>query len=353
MLLALLVAGGLACAEVDDLHPGVDAAAADSGSFPCRTTGADPLSLGQADVLILLDRSGSMDTADGAGTRYEALATMLTYLVDTYGAHVRFGYQEMPGRQGCSSQLAGTCCASPPLVGIADGNTQAVTAAIASALPMDGNTPTAAALQAAMDYYATLGDGIYNRYVLLATDGAPNCTLAGSLSNEAASDATSAACADALVQVNAMVALGVRVIVLGVGQGLTDVASADGACLDALAHAGGAAASPGSPGFFTDSDPQELRMFIEQIFGGTTRPSCSIRFDYPISDTSNLAVYVDGKSIPRGQPDGWQFDSPTSPKAVIIKGKYCQQVQKFQVTDVEVDYFCTPCVEEGCSWGGS
>jgi hypothetical protein len=348
MLLAFLVAGGLACAEVDDFRPVADAAA-DGDPFPCHAPGADPLNLGQADVLILLDRSGSMDTAYGSGTRYQALATTLSDLVRTYAAHVRFGYQEMPGRQGCGTELAGACCASPPLVGIADDSAQVVMAAIASALPMDGNTPTAASLQEALAYYATLADGIYNRYVLLATDGAPNCTLAGSLSNGAASDVTSAACAEALAQVNAMVALGVRVIVLGVGMGLTDVASAGGTCLDALAHAGGAAASPGSPGFFTDSDPLPLSMFIEQIFGGTTRPSCSVRLCNPISDTSNLAVTVDGKSIPRGSSDGWQFDSPTSPKAVIIKGKYCDQIRAFQTTNVEVGYYCAAPLEgRGC-----
>ena len=270
---------------------------------------------------------------------------MLSDLVATYAVHVRFGYQEMPGRQGCAAELVSGCCASPPLVGIADGNTQAVSAAIASAEPMDGNTPTAAALQAALAYYETLNDGIDNRFVLLATDGAPNCTLAGLLSIGDASDATGAACSDALSQVNALVALGVRVLVLSLGPGIADDVGGGAACLDALAHAGGDSASPGSPGYYAASDPVQLQLAMEQLFGGVKRPSCSVRFPDKVNYPLKIGVYLDGKSIPFGQADGWQLDSQSNPRAVVISGKYCDQIQSFQVTTVEVGYDCTPCLE--------
>ena len=231
------------------------------------------------------------------------------------------------------------------LVGIANGNPQSVTAAIASALPMDGSTPTAASLRLALDYYQTLADGIDNRYVLLATDGAPNCTLVDAWSSGDALGAANAACADALAEVNAMVALGVRVIVLGVGTGLADDPSGDATCLDALAHAGGVAASPGYPGFFTLSDSQQLHMVIEELFGGIVRPPCSVRLPNKVAIPLNMAVYFDGKQIPRSQVDGWQLDSLTHPQAVIITGTYCDQIQDFQIAQVEVGYDCTPCVE--------
>ena len=231
------------------------------------------------------------------------------------------------------------------LVGIANGNPQSVTAAIASALPMDGSTPTAASLRLALDYYQTLADGIDNRYVLLATDGAPNCTLVDAWSSGDALGAANAACADALAEVNAMVALGVRVIVLGVGTGLADDPSGDATCLDALAHAGGVAASPGYPGFFTLSDSQQLHMVIEELFGGIVRPPCSVRLPNKVALPLNMAVYFDGKQIPRSQVDGWQLDSLTHPQAVIITGTYCDQIQDFQIAQVEVGYDCTPCVE--------
>src|ERR1017187_104389 len=352
-LVAFLMAGGGACAGVDDLvgaPPVADAAVAPvdsdpASAFQCIAKGTDPPTFQPADVLILLDRSGSMGMAYGAGTRYQAVATALSDVVAAYSSHVRLGFQEMPGRQGCGDVLSGACCASPPLVDIADGNPQAMTAAIASALPMDGSTPTAASLRLALDYYQTLADGIDNRYVLLATDGAPNCTLVDPLSSGDALDAASAACVDALAEVNAMVALGVRVIVLGVGTGLADDPSGDATCLDALAHAGGVAASPGYPGFFTLSDSQQLHMVIEELFGGIVRPPCSVRLPNKVALPLNMAVYFDGKQIPRSQVDGWQLDSLTHPQAVIITGTYCDQIQDFQVAQVEVGYDCTPCVE--------
>ena len=328
VLLALLVAGGAACAEVDEWgHGGAVKDAAfvpdDSGTFDplgCAVTKTVELDPRQADVLVLLDRSGSMDTAFGSGTRYQAVAGVLANLVQTYGKHVRFGFQEMPGRQGCEARLSGGCCASPPLVEIAAGTAQAVVAALASAAPMDGNTPTAASLQAAQDYYKRLADGVDNRFVLLATDGAPNCTLTGELSSPNASDTISVACTDALTEVDAMVGMGVRVIVLGVGPGLAGDPSGAGVCLDALAHAGGVAASPGSPGFFAASDPEQLQMAIEQIFGGITRPTCQLRFLTMVEDIEKIAVYLDGKQIPLSQSEGWSLDSSIRPPACSWPG---------------------------------
>jgi hypothetical protein len=308
----------------------------------------------QADVLILLDRSGSMDTVFGTGTRYEAVASVLSGLVATYADHVRFGYQEMPGKSGCSGQGVAGCCASPPAVGIGWNHEQAIASALAAAAPMEGETPTAAALAAAADYFATLDDGVPNRYVLLATDGVPNCSLAGTLSNGAANNASDSACADALAEVAALAGVGIRTIVLGVGADVAADASGNSACLDAIAHAGGAAASPGSPGYYTASDPDALALAVEQIFGGVTRPSCSLTFDKAIDSQllSTLAVYFDGQEIPlmtSMSGNGWYPNPPAGVSGIHIIGSYCDLVQHFQVNLIEALSGCPPCVDvQGC-----
>jgi hypothetical protein len=356
IVLAAVGVAGLACAYVDELgseEDRRDAAGAlrDAGltsALACSVEEAVQLRPQQTDLLLLLDRSGSMDTAFGAGTRYQAVAALLSEVAASYAGRVRFGYEEMPGRQGCGGVALAGCCASPPTVGVALDNTAAVVAAIAGASPLDGNTPTAAALRAAHAYYDALGDGIENRYVLLATDGAPNCTLAGALSGGGADD--SGACADALAEVAALVAASVRVIVLGVGPDLADDTTGGAACLDAMAHAGGAAVSPGSPGYYAASDAERLELAVEQIFGGVARPSCVLRFPARVADTSTIAVFLDGQRIPRATGNGWSLDTSQDPPAVRITGEYCDEIEAFQVTAIEARFGCPPCVDiAGCS----
>lgn len=351
--LALVLVGGLACASVDIddrgdaavKHDATDAARDDSAPNGPGCSAQEALQLDPvpADVLILLDRSGSMDTAFASGTRYQAVASLLSDVATTYAGQVRFGYQEMPGRQGCDGQAIAMCCASPPTVGVAEDNAAAVVAAIAAAAPMEGGTPTAAALQASLRYYDALVDGVENRYVLLATDGEPNCTLTGVLSSGNTPDAS--ACADALTEIAALVANGVRVIVLGVGPDLADDATGSAACLDAMAHAGGAAASPGSPGYFAASDAEQLKLAIEQIFGGVARPSCLLRFHTAVEDTSSVGVFLDGQRIPRTAVNGWRLDTSQDPPLVRITGAYCEAIQEFQVKTVEARYGCQICID--------
>jgi hypothetical protein len=348
-LLAFLVAAGVACADVDDSTDagvredalGNVADGAVVNPLGCSFEQDLDLDAQLADLLILLDRSGSMDTAFGAGTRFQAVAAVLEEVVEAFAPHVRFGYQELPGRQGCAEQASATCCASPPTVGITADTAAAVIRAVGAAGPMDGNTPTAAALHAAAGYYGALADGIDHRYVLLATDGAPTCTLAGALG----SGATPAdpACADALAEVAALVSASVRVIVLGVGPELEDDTTGKAACLDALAHAGGAAASPGSPGYYRATDPEQLQIAIEQIFGGLARPSCELRFPSAVDESKPVALYLDGQQIPRTSGDGWRLDTSETPPIARITGIYCDAIQAYRVKHIDVQYGCPVC----------
>jgi Mg-chelatase subunit ChlD len=356
VLLVLVAASGLGCADVDDAtDAGVrgDGGGDSSDSRPanpygCQVGESVQLAPQPPDVLILLDRSESMAMAFGSSTRYQAVAALLAELVGSYARRVRFGYQELPGQQGCAGPGMAACCVSPPTVGVSLAAEAAVASALASAWPVAGGTPTAAALQVARAYYDGLADGIDHRYVLLATDGTPNCTLAGTLAEGQTPDAP--ACADALAQVSALYAAGVRVIVLGVGLDLAGAAGEGAACLDSLAHAGGAAASPGSPGYYVAGDPEQLRRAIEQIFGGVARPSCVLYFSPPVLDPAGMAVFLDGQRIPQSSVNGWEPDDSEHPRWVRINGEYCDQIQSFEVTNVVARFKCPPtCVDiTGC-----
>ena len=144
ILLAFLAGSGLACADVDDspdagvrrdaLGPSLEAGAA--AALPCALEEPVRFAPKPVDVLLLLDRSGSMDTAFGSSTRFSAVASLLADVVASYAKNVRFGYQEFPGRQGCEEQSTAACCTSPPTVSITADSAAAVIAAIAGASPI-------------------------------------------------------------------------------------------------------------------------------------------------------------------------------------------------------------------------
>jgi hypothetical protein len=242
----------------------------------------------------------------------------------------------MPARQG-NPGLASGCWVAPPSVELALDNTQPVAAAITAAAPMDGNTPTAGALQAALKYFEGLDDGVDNRYVLLVTDGSPNCTLAGQLSSADTFDSQGSriagACFDALTQVSSLVANGIRVMVVGVDSDVVDDLDGQPSCLDAMAHAGGAAASPSNPGFYSASNPLQIELALERTFGGVTRSSCLLRVPGTVS-----AVYLDGQPIPRA---GWVSPSTLVPPGIQITGAYCDRIERFEVSTVAALYDCS------------
>lgn len=346
---AVLIGAGPGCARIDDAVDGAPPPPRDAGigivfdlsseSQGCVAQWTASLTPRPADLLILFDRSDSMNMAFGSGSRYQALSGLLSDVVNRYQSRVRFGYEEMPGRGPCEGQ-PDACCASSPSVPLALDNAPALVAAFAQAAPVAGSTPTAAALLQARSYYDALDDGIDNRYVLLATDGVPSCTLAGALA--AGADSSSGACLDALAEVQGLVTVGVKVIVLAVGEDAAASSDQTG-CLDLLAHAGGAALSPGSPGYYSASDPDLLQSAIAQIFGAVGRPSCVL--DMSAVDNPTLAaVYLDGQEIPvvPAPGDGWHWESSSSHYSIRITGAYCEEIQDYRVSSYEVKYGCGP-----------
>src|SRR5688572_679909 len=144
------------------------------GSCGGEEVTADPV---VANVLFVIDKSGSMDaTPDGFtdtkwDTLVESLGTALTAVQDD----IQMGLKLYP-----SGDTSSDVCAieSGVDVEIASGSSGLadIEAALSSASP-DGQTPTAAALELALDYF-TDGAGAAlegQPFVVLATDGGPNC----------------------------------------------------------------------------------------------------------------------------------------------------------------------------------
>ena len=306
----------------------------------------DPMPV-PVDLLILFDRSESMAAEFGGGTRFSVEAQLMASLLPGYEDRIRFGFQTFPARGACPSGHVSGCCAEGPSVPVGPGSAAAVTLAIEDAAPVGGNTPTAEALRLARQYYATLQDGVVNRYVLLSTDGRPTCTATGQLPDPPDSEQSGllGACADALVEVDALRAAGVKVIVLGVGAELATVADEASACLEEMARRGGAGRSDGPPAFFTAQQPAALEASLNQIFGGTLQQPCIIELAKPPADRAQVRVLFDGKEIPRNRLDGWDFDPPSDTRRIRVFGAACQRLHRLSISSIEVQYGCPPCAD--------
>jgi hypothetical protein len=308
---------------------------------PCIEQGLMRIEPVPADILVLLDRSSTMDVASGSGSRYQVLAGVLSDMVTAYQDRIRFGYMEMPARSGCENQTP-SCCVSSPSVPVALGNAAAVVSAIDQAGPLGGGTPTAAALFVAGRYFVGGKDFAANRYVLLATDGVPSCTAAGTLADGVTG--ASSACDDARAQVDALGSVGVKVIVLSVSHD-SPVAGDDSECLQALGQAGGVAPNAGRRSYYTADDPVQLQDALEQIFGVLSQPSCYLSIPR-VDRLAPVRVLLDNQEIPYGGDDGWRWADSTT---VQITGAYCKQIQRFQVSSFAASYYgCeSTCVDRG------
>jgi hypothetical protein len=307
-----------------------------------------------ADVLLLFDRSESMITEFGAGTRYSVVSTLLGQLVDVYQDKLRFGFQPFPDSEPCATGQRG-CCAGPPTVPLALSAAPAIRDAISQAAPPGGSTPTAGALRRARDYFAALDDGLgapRDRYVLLSTDGRPSCDINGRLAEDVLDpvDGTRVLgpCRDALDQVDGLVKAGIKVIVLGVGSRLQDEPGGLPGCLQELARRGqGADARPQDrPWFYSGADPDRLESALKTIFAGTVHLPCVVVLGEEPADPEQVAVFVDGHQVPRNRNYGWDYDSPDDRRSLHFFGEYCRRIDRFQIGAIEVRYGCPPCPGE-------
>ena len=158
------------------------------------------------------------------------------------------------------------------------------------------------------------------------------------------------ACFDALVELDKLVADGIKVIVLGVGSGLKDDPGGLPGCLEEIARRGRGpmmARPEDRPWFYSGASPDDLERAVQQIFGGVIRPSCVLVLDEPPPDPSHLAVFVDGHQVPHNLNYGWEYETPDDPRRIQFFGDYCRRISRFQIDTLEVRYGCPPCDDDG------
>ena len=290
-------------------------------------------------VYFVVDRSGSMSDAVNGVVKYSAVRTGLMRLVQKIGWRSQIGAVVYPGLEG--DQCAGGVEVFPLRPGdaksYADANPNGpITVAFGQAINVvqSGGTPTGQTLAALVPKLSALGS---NTYVILATDGGPNCNTEIScgpercmLNIENAPICKAANCCDPLsgpdysavncldadrtvAAVQALSAVGVKTIVVGIPG--SDIYRT---LLDLMAVAGGVP-RPSSPRYYRVDNLDDISSLLLEI-GDQVAVSCDIVLSTKPIDKDTVNVFLD-QTLVRSDPlDGWTW---TGDDRVTLHGKSC------------------------------
>jgi hypothetical protein len=202
-----------------------------------------------------------------------------------------------------------------------------------------GNTPTAGTLSSALEYLRGAGTG-HTPYVLLVTDGVPNCNYSLDPDTCTCSDPSAdpgcggdpGACLDdtrTYAAVDDLLTEGVKTYVMALGRW----EGTNREVVDTMAVRGG------TEHFYPAEDPGAMLSTFEDILG-TIVLSC--RFDlHPGGDVdpTEVNMYVGGEMVPRdpSHTNGWDYvDEDT----VEFYGPICDSILAGETTAVSAAYGC-------------
>jgi hypothetical protein len=323
----------------------------------------------EVNVLLVVDKSSSMSaTEEYPDGRWKTLGDALESALREAEAKIWFGLELFPFADDPEETPA--TCQTPSkmdvLIPIESGRSRVddVVDALRSHDPA-GGTPTADALGLALSYFED-GDGrelTGSRYVLLATDGGPNCNAditceAGDCTinreNPGASMGCDGSCCEpeyegptscldddrTVARVEALAAAGIKTIVVGIPG--TDFFSDT---LDALAEAGHAPNPDAPPSYYrvTAADGAEgLTDVLTRITTGLIT-SCRLELTSTPPDPNYeglLNVEIDGEEVPQAGENGWDVDRTTDPPTVVLKGDTCEELEREGAESVTITYGC-------------
>jgi von Willebrand factor type A domain len=317
------------------ISPGDDASNKfqSDASQTCVMTKPKTMSL-PPDVLIVLDRSGSMnDQIDGvactggcgASSKWTQMTQALEAFIPTVQAKVNWGLKlfATPKKDSCT---VGSAAEVKP----AANNAVAIMTAI-GASSAGSSTPTTAAVNAAAAYLKTLDDG-FPKFILLATDGIPTCG-SSQCAPGVNTGGSSGACDDA----NAIAAvksvhdtMQIPTFVVGIG---TSTGGGD-ATLTSMAQAGGYPRA-GSPSYYPVGSATELTAAFEAITGMVQ--DCTFTIDPPIDPKMQTISGVNADGVPLDKTDFTVIGTT----GVQLVGKACADFTAGTLKNIEVQVMCS------------
>jgi hypothetical protein len=348
--------------------PGTNDSACESiaGLDQCGLTSVQA-TFSAANVLLVIDKSSSMDDQPSGFElkKWQALKTALEPALTAVQDEMSFGLLLYPF--GEQAEIPLDCfegCCEVPAGGAAlevaiEPGTRSVSKVMdaLNATAPGGGTPTAAALDAALAYFTT-GDGKDlkgDRFVLLATDGGPNC---------GAKDATctldhctpnldglcpesqgnccvgeGAYCLDdaAVVEkIRALADAAVPTFVIGI-PGTESYAD----YLNAFATAGGVPNPNTPPSYYAVSAEGGVERLAQTFRDITTHlvRSCEVELGAAAPSKSLINVAVDCDLAPFEAGAGWDV-RPDAPTTLVLAGDACERVKREGVRRIDVVYGC-------------
>ena len=223
-------------------------------------------------------------------------------------------------------------------VGIAPMNAGAIAAALALRTDASGNvtngssTPTRAAENAAVTYLSTLTDS-NPKYILLATDGQPNCPASGSMNTDDTPGAVAA--------VSAAATAGYPTFVVGIS---TAAGAADSA-LNMMAVAGGFP-RVGVTQYYPVTSTAEFAAVLQNLVGMAntctftlpappTTDGTTTRDDITVKASVGGAITV----LPQDANEGWTYADSTR-SSIVLHGAPCDQVKAGTLTGITIAFRC-------------
>lgn len=316
-----------------------------------------------AQVFLAIDRSNSMENNLAGGdptpfepSRWEVLGQVLgEVLLADEDPLLELGAKFYPGVDSMGSRTPEEACFVDTGVDVtpARGNAARVLSFFDTTLPA-GGTPTAAALEEVRAFYESRPAPGIPRFVVLATDGGPNCNpdtgvppsrcvCTGTPRDRFCDPASPFApynCLDDVRSVEVVRALfedlGVPVYVIGIDDpsrpDLADV-------LDEMAVAGGRPRDDGDGRrFYSVRDIDDLSGALTTITESIAR--CVFDLDPVPPADATVELRVDGVFIPqdRTRTEGWDFTRPDR-REVTLFGGACARVTETGGT-VTADILC-------------
>ena len=286
-----------------------------------------------ADVLLVLDRSGSMNEsiaedcccnntcANATGSklctstsncteRWPALTSAVNAtLTSTPG--IRWGLKlfSSPNSSGRNSSCNVNTGVEVPISATAATTIQTQIAGVTPA----NNTPTAAAITEATKYLKTVTDP-NNKVILLATDGEPNCKANGGSSDSDVPGTVTA--------IAAALTAGFKVYVVGIGPSVGN--------LDNFAQAGG------TDKYFPATSPQDLASALAAISKAVA--TCTFALEKTPPDVNNIAVYLDKNLVTKDAANGWSFGANSL--TIVLNGTTCDKIMSGAASTVQVLFGC-------------